>query len=292
MSHKNPKVAVLMASYNGMNYIAEQISSIQNQSNIDIDIIISVDKSSDNTYEYCKNLNYKNIKVLSYGKSLGCAKNFYRLIKETNIEKYDYISFADQDDIWHSEKILNAVESLITNKANGYSSNLTAFWPDGSQKMIIKSNNKKKYDFLFESASAGCTYVIDKNLALIVQKWLQGNLFDVNEFDAHDWLIYAIARFNDMNWFFDQRSFISYRQHNSNVAGANVGIISKLKRIKPLVGKGWFKKSSSKLIEIYKSINDGPNNAKYSNFLLNPLNLRRIWYESLFIYILKILKIL
>ena len=31
-----PRVAVLMASYNGMNFISEQIQSIQNQSNIDL----------------------------------------------------------------------------------------------------------------------------------------------------------------------------------------------------------------------------------------------------------------
>lgn len=292
MSHKNPKVAVLMACYNGMNYIAEQISSIQNQSNIDLDILISVDKSSDNTYEYCKSLNYKNIKVLSYGKSLGCAKNFYRLIKETNIEKYDYVSFADQDDIWHPHKLRSAIDSMVENKANGYSSNLTAFWPDGKEEVIVKNHKEKKYDFLFQSASAGCTYVIDVNLAILIQNWLLSNRYNINEFSTHDWLVYAIARINNMKWFCDDKSFISYRQHDLNLMGANIGLFAKINRLKALKKDGWFNKNCGLLLNIYNSENLNNRQLRYFDFIINPFNLRRIWYHSLLIYFLKAFKII
>ena len=51
-----PKVAVLLAAYNGEKYIEEQIQSILDQKNIDIYIYISIDESTDKTLEICENL--------------------------------------------------------------------------------------------------------------------------------------------------------------------------------------------------------------------------------------------
>ena len=144
------------------------------------------------------------------------------------------MSFADQDDIWHLGKLDNAIRSLKDFNADGYSSNMTAFWPNGEEREIRKHYKKKKYDFLFESAGAGCTYVLTQKLALLIQDWLVSDKYNVNEFDAHDWLIYAIARMHNMSWHYDKRSFISYRQHNHNVAGANIGLGAKFTRLKAL----------------------------------------------------------
>lgn len=287
-----PRVAVLMASYNGMSFISEQIQSIQNQSNIDLDLIISVDKSSDDTYEYCKNLQYDNLKVLEYGESLGCAKNFYKLIKNVDFKKYDYVSFADQDDIWHSGKLDNAIKALNRFNADGYSSNMSAFWPNGKEHKILKHHKKKKYDFLFESASAGCTFVLNQDLALLIQDWLVSDKYNINEFDAHDWLIYAIARMHNMSWHYDKRSFISYRQHNHNVAGANIGLGAKFSRLKSLFKGGWFNTNTNLLLQIFNDISSHNEKLTYLRFMANPFNLRRVWYHSLFIYFLKCIKII
>ena len=54
------KVAVLMAAFNGIKWIEEQIYSIFNQEKVNIDLFISVDTSTDGTYEYCKSIEKKN----------------------------------------------------------------------------------------------------------------------------------------------------------------------------------------------------------------------------------------
>ena len=52
----NSSVAVLLAAYNGIRWINEQINSILNQKYVNVVVYISVDISSDGTYEWCKEL--------------------------------------------------------------------------------------------------------------------------------------------------------------------------------------------------------------------------------------------
>ena len=79
----NPSVAVLLAAHNGIMWIKKQVDTIFQQKDVDVDLYVSVDVSSDDTYEWCKELVEKNsrVKVLPYGDFFGgAAKNFYRLI--------------------------------------------------------------------------------------------------------------------------------------------------------------------------------------------------------------------
>ena len=59
------KIAVLLASYNGVKYIKEQIDSILNQKDVDITIFISDDLSIDRTIEYLQDI-YKDFKNIVY----------------------------------------------------------------------------------------------------------------------------------------------------------------------------------------------------------------------------------
>ena len=80
----NPTVAVLLAAFNGIKWIEEQIESILNQKDVNLDIYISIDLSNDGTYEWCEELAIKNsnVNILPYGNHFGSAgKNFFRLIK-------------------------------------------------------------------------------------------------------------------------------------------------------------------------------------------------------------------
>ena len=62
-------VAVLLAAFNGIKWIEEQVESIFNQKDVNIDIYISIDLSNDGTYEWCQELALKNsnVNILPYG---------------------------------------------------------------------------------------------------------------------------------------------------------------------------------------------------------------------------------
>ena len=238
-----PKVAVLLAAYNGMKWIKEQINSILYQKNVNIDIYISVDSSDDGTYEWCLNLakNNNNINVLSYGIRYGGAgKNFFRLIKDVDFTNYDYISFADQDDIWMLDKLSHGIKQMKINKAKAYSANVIAFWEDGNEKIIDKSQPQRKLDYLFEGGGPGCTYIFSIEPANLVKHYL--TIFsELNDFYFHDWLFYAILRHNKFNWFIDSVPKMKYRQHMDNHVGANILIKSKLFRIRYVLSGKVFK---------------------------------------------------
>lgn len=227
------KVAVLLAVYNGMQWLEEQVISILNQHSTDTHIFISVDLSTDNSFDYCNKLalSHSNITLLSYGKRYGgAAPNFYRLIRDVDFTSFDYIAFADQDDIWFESKLQNATSVLASKGVDAYSGNVIAFESDNSQSLIVKSQPQRRLDFIFESAGPGCTFVFTRDLALNFQFFLQNNP-DANHFYLHDWLLYAFARSKGYNWFIDPIPYMLYRQHQTNQVGANNTFKSLLYRL-------------------------------------------------------------
>jgi len=193
---------VLLAAYNGIAWIEKQVDSIFQQKEVDIDIYISVDISSDGTYEWCQDLASKNIRVnvLPYGESFGGAsKNFFRLIRDVDLSAYDYISLADQDDIWLPNKLIHAVNLLKNNNIDAYSSSVIAFWSNGREKLVKKSFPQKKYDYFFEGGGPGCSYVLRRQSLQQFKSLMMKNWNDFNSIESHDWLIYAFFRSRGMS---------------------------------------------------------------------------------------------
>lgn len=240
---KYPKVAVLLAAYNGKNWIEEQLNTILSQKNVDVRIFISVDISDDGTFELCNNLAKGNcaITVLPYGDAFGgAARNFYRLIQDVDFSTFEYISLADQDDIWLPYKLFQAVGVLNSENAEGYSSDVVAFWANGRRKLVKKSYPQKKMDHYFESAGPGCTYVLKLDSAQKLKKFIREEWDSVDKIKSHDWLIYAFFRSKNMRWYIDNQALMLYRQHENNQVGSNFGFSAYLKRLK-MIKSGWYR---------------------------------------------------
>jgi rhamnosyltransferase len=238
---RKPSFAVLLAAYNGMRWIEEQINSILSQENVDVRIFISVDQSADGTEGRLAEwaLTEPRLTLLPFGQRFGgAAKNFFRLIRDVDFSSYDYISLADQDDIWPSNKLSRAHEMLCSAGADAYSSNVLAFWADGRKVLIEKSQEQVKWDFLFEAAGPGCTYVIRIELACVVQEVLKTCWFDVQQIGLHDWFIYAYARANGYQWVIDGCAGMLYRQHEKNQVGVNSGVRAFVHRARKVLN-GW-----------------------------------------------------
>lgn len=102
-----PRFAVLLAAYNGMQWLPEQLDSILSQVGVDVTVYVSTDRSSDGTYAWVCDVADTDPRVvpLTYGEVFGgAAKNFFRLLRDVDLEPFDYIAFADQDDIWLPDK--------------------------------------------------------------------------------------------------------------------------------------------------------------------------------------------
>ena len=122
---------------------------------------------------------------------------------------------------------------------DGYSSNVTAFWSNGKTFFLNKAQPQTKWDFLFEAAGPGCTYVLSKPLALHLQKCINEQWEEVQKINLHDWFIYAFARANNYRWEIDPFSSLLYRQHTNNQVGANVGSHALFIRFKKITNGWW-----------------------------------------------------
>jgi rhamnosyltransferase len=221
-----PKVAVLLAVYNGMQNLSEQVDSILGQVEVDVALVVSVDRSSDGCEDWfnCLSMDDPRVNVLPHGQRFGgAARNFFRLLRDVDLDQFDYVAFADQDDLWFPEKLSRAHQLLVEFHAACYSSNVLAFWPSGRQVLIDKAQSQRPWDFLFEAAGPGCTYVMNTAFVMAVQARLAAHWADVQEVALHDWFVYAFARANGYRWVIDERPGMLYRQHEVNQVGANSG---------------------------------------------------------------------
>lgn len=238
---KITKVAILITFYNGEKYLNEQLSTILNQEKINLKIFASIDVSTDLTRELVSKLYSKNVEIISTRLKFGsAAKNFYYLISKVNLSNFDYVALSDQDDIWKKNKLFRGISLLKKNNFSGYSSDVIAFWPSGKEKYIKKSYNQTKYDFLFESAGPGSTFILKKSYFLKFQNFLKKNYSQIYDSTIpHDLLIYAYFRSFDFKWFIDNYPSLYYRQHPHNELGVNDGLFAFIKRTK-IILKGEF----------------------------------------------------
>ncbi|TWR92318.1 glycosyltransferase [Pseudomonas saxonica] len=237
-----PKCLVLLAAFNGTQWIEEQLSSILAQEGVDVTVLISVDKSVDGTEllvdQYC--VQDDRVHCLPHDLRFGgAAKNFFRLIKDAPIEDFDYFALSDQDDIWLPRKLTDAVAKLTSFEAQAYSSDVIAFWPDGRKKLVKKSQKQVEYDYLFEAAGPGCTYVFTPYLFSLLKKHITDVYTQLDCISLHDWYIYAYTRSNGYKWIIDSRANMYYRQHSNNQVGVNTGLRAFRKRLSS-VFDGWY----------------------------------------------------
>lgn len=233
---------VLMAAYEGLEWIDEQIHSILQQEGLEVNLVISVDLSQDCTYERCLEWAEMDsrVTVLSYGQRFGgAARNFFRLIRDVDSFGYDFVALADQDDIWLKNKIFRASSVISCSKVDVYSSDALAFWPDGRQVLIKKSYPQKAFDHFYEAAGPGCTYVFDAKVFQSLRMFVTKKFSECNTVALHDWLIYAYCREQGYRWYIDDTPLMLYRQHQFNQVGTNNNLSAYWKRFK-MARQGWY----------------------------------------------------
>lgn len=298
-----PTIVVLMAAYNGAKWIEQQIQTILAQCDVSVTLYISVDLSSDDTFDICKRISKADNRVIVLPQENyrfgGAAKNFFRLIRDVDFHNFDYVTLADQDDIYIDGKFSRAVNLLCQSNACAYSCNVTAFWEDKkATKLIDKAQPQRKYDHLFEAAGPGCTYVLEASAMGQFKAFLMSHWQEVNEVSLHDWLIYAWFRERNLRWVIDKRSYILYRQHGGNQIGANTGLKALIARWK-LIKSGWYRVEISKIanLAVQKSTDlPGPLFKKgflpYEFLFRNSNQFRRKRIDNFVFFILNFFRIL
>ncbi|HKK53946.1 MAG TPA: glycosyltransferase family A protein [Patescibacteria group bacterium] len=111
MKINNPKISVIIPTYNRANFLPRAIKSVLNQTFKDFELIIVDDGSTDNTKEVINNYlkNDDRIKYIYQQNSGGPPKPKNTGIK---IAKGEYIAFLDSDDEWFKDKLKKTNRTL------------------------------------------------------------------------------------------------------------------------------------------------------------------------------------
>jgi glycosyltransferase involved in cell wall biosynthesis len=99
------KISVAMATYNGGKYLDEQLESLATQTLLPTELVVGDDGSTDDTLHildaFAKTAPFP-VRIERNPARLGYRANFMAIVRRC---RGDLISFCDQDDIWHPEKL-------------------------------------------------------------------------------------------------------------------------------------------------------------------------------------------
>lgn len=215
-----PRVQVLMSTYNGEKYLAEQLNSILSQKNVEVLLLVRDDGSSDGTKNILENYrtNYPCITVL-YGENIGYKRSFIELLNLSDPE-IQYFAFSDQDDVWLENKLFQSISKIQEKEYR----NIDGVFVHQSIPCIVNANLEK------QAKQLKCISPISCEDALILA-WVQGCTMTFNKKArdyavsykpeknaAHDRWVFLIGFFLG-EVIYDEEPMVYYRQHSSNVTG-------------------------------------------------------------------------
>ena len=196
------KIAILMSTYNGEEYLSKQVESIKNQTNNDWHLYIRDDGSTDSTFSILKEISDKDKRITFVNKddvkNVGVIRSFMSLLESTDA---DFYMFSDQDDVWKENKIQRALSLM---KHQDYQSTPICLHTelqivdDNLQPVELMKRGRVWSDFqhfLFGNCVTGCTVMINQKL----KQMINFDSVDYSRIAMHDWLFADINENIDMS---------------------------------------------------------------------------------------------
>lgn len=222
-----------MSTYNGEQFLAEQLQSIEDQTHKNWRLVISDDGSSDNTLAIAKQFQTKwaNDRLeIRQGPQQGFCLNFLSMACDTTI-KADLYAFSDQDDVWMADKLERAMAYFDENNE----SQLPRAY--GGRTQIVDENLKPlgfspKFTLprsfrnaLVQSIAGGNTMMFNQAAKELLEK------AGLQKVVSHDWWLYQIVKGAGGIFYYDPKPSLLYRQHTNAVIGANSSFRARINRI-------------------------------------------------------------
>lgn len=234
---KKYSVGIVVATYNGEKYIADQLKSLYEQTRLPDVILVTDAGSDDNTVGICKqfvgaapNVEMRILTNEDAGATLGVVDNFE---KGLNALDTDYIFFCDQDDVWKPQKIESVINCMdATNAAlcfsnadvvNGSLQQMgSSLW--SSYGFCPEMNGEKHKLYLPGKKSSLFSQLLSNNIVtgmtMCMRSSLKTILLPFSKHGYHDaWISILASLF--VNVVALNENLVLYRQHDANQEGAN-----------------------------------------------------------------------
>ncbi|MEM9003747.1 MAG: glycosyltransferase family 2 protein [Cyanobacteria bacterium P01_F01_bin.86] len=224
------RLCILLATFNGEAYLAEQIESIVSQTHTNWVLIIRDDNSKDSTRQIVERFCHEDSRIilLQDHASAGSAKiNFSRLMEHARAREERYFLCCDQDDVWQPYKLSTLFSRMLNIESNTHVSqpvllhsdlevvdkNLACIAESFIKFMRIDPGTQLHPDrLLSRNEVTGCSCIFNRQL-------LEAALPIPEEAIMHDWWLALVAAyFGHLRFCNDP--LVKYRQHGNNVVGA------------------------------------------------------------------------
>jgi rhamnosyltransferase len=223
-------IYVLLATYNGSAFIAEQLDSLIAQTEPGWTLLVRDDASTDRTREIVAAYAAKDSRVTELPASLrnqGTTANFDRLLRVACEHGAEYVMLMDQDDVWRADKIerqmalMRAEEArrgagvpilvhsdleLIDRAGRTIHPSFMAF------QHIRNEPSAPLRTLLVQNYVTGCTVLVNRSLLDVALPIPPAAM-------VHDWWLALVAA-TVGTIRYDARPTVDYRQHAGNQIGA------------------------------------------------------------------------
>ena len=220
-----PNFLVLLSTYNGEHYVSKQISSIFNQENVRVSLIVRDDGSTDGTLIILKEMAANFPITIIEGTNIGSTQSYFELLRRASTLKFEFIAFADQDDYWHKNKLSVPSKIYKETEFNMYASKRNLWVSEKKHKKIFPKQIliPSFLNSCFENICAGCTIVVSRKFFESRISPILSLQLDVVHYDS---LLYTLA-VDAGNLFFDSNAYLDYRLHNANQVGISKSLVNR-----------------------------------------------------------------
>jgi len=223
MSGNEIKVDILLSTFNGEQFLQQQLDSLVRQNYTNWNLIVRDDGSSDSTVAILESFMKEHdskVHIIRDGLHLDVAESFLKLLR---LSKNPYILFCDQDDIWHPDKINTLLTLMLKTESGRVDIPVCAF---SKAELIDQLNipmkivvpdihrfniNTKPTAFFFANYVPGCCLMLNSKVRVLA------DLFDCKGLYHDHFCIIITAILGKLA--FCPNSLISYRIHEKNTVG-------------------------------------------------------------------------
>ena len=216
-------ISVAMATYNGARFIREQLNSIAAQTVLPAELVVTDDKSSDDTLAIVRDFGRTApfpVHVHPNPERLGFRSNFMRAIGLCTSE---LIALCDQDDVWETDKLERGLEPFGESEVVLAHHEAWLIDVDGRRMGLARIHNgpaRSPPTALFPLSNPyGFSMLFRRRLIDFSDLWpMSVDNLNARERMAHDqWLFFLASAFGTVA--FVETPLAGYRQHESNTYG-------------------------------------------------------------------------
>ena len=268
MSQERPSIAVVMSTYNGAEHVAEQLESVLAQDVGDVAVYVRDDGSTDGTLDVLGGYERAGRIVLMRGDNLGVVGSFLEALSAVPGD-FDYVALADQDDVWHEDKLSRAL-SVMAGRPGAAPVLYCSEYVFCDADMVPQGRshlNRTGVCFekmLYENVTSGNTMVLSRGLVDLVTGAGSEGVY------CHDWWIALVASALG-EIVYDDFCSLEYRRTGSNASPTGSSGLALLRyRVRTFFsgdGLGRVTEQLRKLERCFGDRLDGPKRELLGRFL-------------------------